>query len=193
MSDSSVAPMPQIVQHARADIDRKRDNPNGDVFDNTVVDNLIAPVDANAVGMLLQSKYPSTGAFGVFDRNRYFDRNAAVVVRDVSASARRDLSLLQWQTAANAPSGHDAKGTATSTADRAAPAAKGTVRSAALINASAETVTANCPFGDNSTADCAGFARLGDDTAVTWPLSLPRHNAVIVYARDPVPPQLPAR
>ena len=91
---------------------------SGDLVDNSVVDNQIAPLVPGAAGIVLETGHTSTAAFGTFDRNRYFDGLAPIAVRVSTASGVRDFTFAQWQHGpeGNLPLGRDAQGTATSAA-----------------------------------------------------------------------------
>ena len=96
--------------------DVSRETPTRDVVDNLVVDNLIAPIAASAVGIKLETNQASTAAFGTIDRNRYYDRASHVAVLQGTAQGVTLYSLAGWQKAASAglPAGHDVGGTGTS-------------------------------------------------------------------------------
>jgi parallel beta-helix repeat protein len=95
---------------------RNIENPAGDVYNNLISNNLIAPVLPSAVGILLESSFPSTAAFGTIDGNRYFDRASSRVVLRNSSTGSLAYSFSDWQTSAatDLPAGRDARGTATS-------------------------------------------------------------------------------
>ncbi len=78
-----------------------KSNPNGDVFGNLVEANQIAAVDPGSVGLLLDTRYASTAAFGSFDSNRYFDRGTATVAYENTASGRHAYTLAQWRGSRN--------------------------------------------------------------------------------------------
>lgn len=162
---------------------RKRDNPNGDVFDNLIVDNLIAPIHSTAVGLLLQTNYASIAAFGMIDRNRYLDSATPVIVHTSTGNTRRQYTLAQWQAATNAPAGHDSQGSAISGTAPSAKADVGANLSSVLINGTAEPIATHCPFEGSAPAACNAAFRLDNNMAVTWPLNLPARSAVIVYTR----------
>jgi parallel beta-helix repeat protein len=72
-------------------------NPAGDVYDNLIDGNLFAPLSSTAVGLLLNTSFSSTMAFGRFDRNRYDDRASAVVAQEVVPGGVRPMNMGQWQ------------------------------------------------------------------------------------------------
>ncbi len=90
----------------------------GDMVDNTVVDNQIAPLRPGAAGIVLETRYANTAAFGTIDRNRYFDGLAPIAVRVSTSGGVREFTFAQWQrgTESNLPLGRDAQGAATSAA-----------------------------------------------------------------------------
>ncbi len=90
----------------------------GDLVDNTVVDNQIAPLGPTAAGIVLETQAGSTAAFGTIDRNRYFDGLSPTAVRVSTAGGMRNFTFAQWQrgTESNLPLGRDLQGTATSAA-----------------------------------------------------------------------------
>lgn len=73
----------------------------GELFGNVIEGNLIAPVSPTAVGLLLQSSYASTAAFGQFDRNRYYDRASAAAVAVSTTAGNYLYTLNQWRASQN--------------------------------------------------------------------------------------------
>ncbi len=120
---------------------RNRDNAAGDLFDNQIVGNQVAPVSLGAVGLWIDTIMPSSAHFGRIEGNRYFDRASPVVVRESRAAGTRDFSFTQWQrsTDASLPAGRDAGGSSTSDTGYAAFSVAGAnaVPNAALTNDSA--------------------------------------------------------
>jgi parallel beta-helix repeat protein len=57
--------------------------------------------------------------------------------------------------------------------------------SGALINAGTAPRSATCPLTGTQAAQCSKFLTLADSQTVTWPLTIPAHSAVIIYAQDP--------
>jgi parallel beta-helix repeat protein len=102
----------QIWMHAT----RNNENPAGDVVNNLISSNLIAPVVPGAVGVLLETMFPSTAAFGTIDGNRYFDRASTRAVMRNTSGGSLAFSFADWQASAatDLPSGRDARGSATS-------------------------------------------------------------------------------
>jgi parallel beta-helix repeat protein len=77
--------------------DTQQGNANGDVYGNVITGNQIAPVVPSAVGLLLQTQFKSTAAFGSFDNNIYYNR-ASPVVAAVSIPGTTVLYALgAWQ------------------------------------------------------------------------------------------------
>ena len=95
---------------------RNKENPAGDLVNNLVSNNLIAPVAPSAVGILLETIFPSTAAFGTLDSNRYFDRVSSRAVMRNTSNGSLAYGFADWQnsTADDLPAGRDARGTATS-------------------------------------------------------------------------------
>lgn len=73
----------------------------GELYGNVIEGNLIAPVSPAAVGLLLQSSYASTAAFGRFDGNRYYDRATAAAVAVSTTAGNYLYTLNQWRAAQN--------------------------------------------------------------------------------------------
>jgi parallel beta-helix repeat protein len=57
--------------------------------------------------------------------------------------------------------------------------------SGVIVNGSAATASAACPFAASQPALCAMLFDLATDAPVTWPLSVPALGATLVYAREP--------
>lgn len=76
-------------------------NATGELYDNVIEGNLIAPVSPQAVGLLLQSSYASTAAFARFDRNRYYDRASAAAVAASTTTGNYLYTLNQWRATRN--------------------------------------------------------------------------------------------
>lgn len=95
---------------------RNQENPAGDLHDNQVTGNQIAPVVSTSVGIWVDTIMPSSAHFGTIDGNRYFDRASPVAVRESRAAGTRDFTLAQWRSSSDAslPAGRDANGSATS-------------------------------------------------------------------------------
>ncbi len=95
---------------------RNRENPAGDLVNNLVTNNLVAPVTPSAVGVLLETMFPSTAAFGTIDGNRYFDRASSRAVMRNTSNGSLAYTFADWQssTADDLPLGRDASGSATS-------------------------------------------------------------------------------
>lgn len=55
---------------------------------------------------------------------------------------------------------------------------------AILVNTSATPLSMACPTATSSPAACAIFARLSDDTAITWPYLLAARSSEVIYTRD---------
>jgi parallel beta-helix repeat protein len=83
---------------------RARDNAAGDLFGNTVQGNQIAPATAGAVGLLLQTQFASTAAFGTFEGNRYYDRVSPTVAQVVTSAGKRGYTMAQWRGSVDAGS-----------------------------------------------------------------------------------------
>ena len=81
---------------------RNRENVAGDVVDNLIEGNQIAPVSAGSLGILLETAYSSISAFGRFDANRFDDRLQPYAVAVFKPGSRQLFTLAQWK-AATAP------------------------------------------------------------------------------------------
>ncbi len=77
--------------------DSKQANANGDVFGNTIIGNQIAPATAGSLGLLLQTTYAATSAFGSFDNNRYYDRSNSIVATASTSAGTQAYTLDQWR------------------------------------------------------------------------------------------------
>jgi parallel beta-helix repeat protein len=114
--------------------------PGGQLTDNLIAGNLVAAVAPRSVGLLLQSSYASTAAFGSFDGNRYYDRAAPTVALVSTPAGSRGYTLAQWRQSSLAGSSMpvDGHGTGVS-ADYAAYATLGgnLVGNSALLTDSA--------------------------------------------------------
>jgi parallel beta-helix repeat protein len=77
---------------------------SGDVYGNTVTGNQIAAVYPGSVGLLLQSMFASTSAFGSFDGNQYYDRTTPIIAAVSSGGTGQVYTLPQWRQSSNAGS-----------------------------------------------------------------------------------------
>jgi parallel beta-helix repeat protein len=63
-------------------------------------------------------------------------------------------------------------------------AATVSTRTDILKNTTLDSVQANCPVATTALAMCASYARMSDNSPVTWPLTLGPRSSEIVYTRD---------
>ncbi len=71
----------------------------GDVFGNSISDNLFSPSIPGAVAVLLQNPYASVTGFGGFKNNRFLNNLGAYDLMESSAAGQRGYSLDQWRSA----------------------------------------------------------------------------------------------
>ena len=137
-------------------------NPGGDVFDNVIVGNRIAPVLGNAVGVRMETPSSSTAAFASFADNIYFDRLGAIVAAESTPAGQQVFDMTGWQRSSGVGSALpvDAAGAATTQT----PFAVASVAGPNLIaNPSFEqgsgawaSWNATAPFGSLRREPCAG-------------------------------------
>jgi hypothetical protein len=63
-------------------------------------------------------------------------------------------------------------------------AATVSTRTDILKNSTLASIQAACPVAATTPAMCNSYARMSDNTAVTWPLTLAARTSEIVYTRD---------
>lgn len=94
---------------------RNRENAQGDLFGNQILDNQVAPVVSGSLGLLLHNVVGSTSSFGHVDGNRYIDRASPTLVLESTPAGARAFSFKTWRTTqVGLPSGRDATGAAIS-------------------------------------------------------------------------------
>ena len=76
--------------------DSNQVNSNGDMVGNVVGDNQVAPVAANAVGLLLTTTFANTAAFGSFSGNRFYDRISSAVAVNGASQGSQVLTFGAW-------------------------------------------------------------------------------------------------
>jgi hypothetical protein len=88
----------------------------GALTDNRVTDNLAAPVHPLSRSLVAQTVQPLASAFGLFDRNRWFDAVPGGIGTVGTSVLSRDLSTLDWFTSPGlvSASAADADGSASS-------------------------------------------------------------------------------
>jgi parallel beta-helix repeat protein len=133
---------------------------NGDMFDNVVSGNQIAPVAPTAVGLLLTSTFASTAGFGSFSSNRFYDRVSSVVALDSTAQGSEAMTFADWSGSIGHGSAQavDAQGGAVSASGFATYTTTGgnLVPNGALQNDSAgwSSWNATAPDGQATRAGC---------------------------------------
>ncbi len=68
----------------------------GDVNNNVISGNQIAPISPGAVGLQLTTAFASTAGFGTFAGDRFYDRMSPIVAFDSNASGSRQLAFGDW-------------------------------------------------------------------------------------------------
>jgi len=69
---------------------------NGDMVDNVVSGNQVAPIAPAAVGFLLSTTFASTANFATFSSNHFYDRMSPTVVRDTTGQGSQALTFAAW-------------------------------------------------------------------------------------------------
>ncbi len=69
----------------------------GDVFGNTVKENLVVPTSATAKGVYVDTIFSDTSHFGSFDYNRYLDRLVTTVANERAGASQIGFNMRQWQ------------------------------------------------------------------------------------------------
>lgn len=57
--------------------------------------------------------------------------------------------------------------------------------SGVMVNGGANAMSVACPFSSSQPALCAQLYDFATDLPINWPLNIPAHSSVIVYAREP--------
>ena len=82
-------------------------HPDGDLFNNRIIGNAIAPANPSAVGLKLETPAQTTSAFASFADNAFFDRVSATVIDERTRRGHRALDMHAWQRSSGVGSAAD--------------------------------------------------------------------------------------